>query len=142
MREIIKAGTVLFKEGTLLPNGLTFDSEPFSPGWRSIKSLDGYAIGRKIPDVGWAFFYMAGENRTTAIGREGQKTVLRATKKILAGLKSEKSNSIEITNVVFKTFLGMPYARVSFHLRNLQQGVFLSGSGDPRAWKDAAFVAA
>lgn len=137
MREIIKAGSVLFKEGTLLPNGLTFDSEPFSSGWRSIKDLDGYAIGRKIPAVGWTFFYLAGESRSSAIGREGQETVHRATKKILAGLKSEKSNSIEITNIVFKTFLGMPYARVSFHLRNLQQGVFLSGSGEARAWKEA-----
>ncbi len=141
MREIIKAGTVLFKAGTLLPDGLTFDNEAFSPGWRSITGLDGYAIGRKIPDVGWTFFYMAGESRTTALGRKGQETVRRATRKILAGLKSEESNSIEITCVVFKKFLGMPYARVSFHLRNLQESMLLSG-GDLPAWKGAAIVAA
>jgi hypothetical protein len=142
MREMIKASTVLFKEGTLLPDGLTFDSEPFSPGWCSVKGLDGYAIERKTPEVGWTFFYLAGESRTTAFGREGQETVRRAMKKILAGLKSEKSNSLEITSVVFKAFLGMPYARVSFHVRNLQKGIFLAGSNDSRAWKDATFVAA
>ena len=142
MREMIKAGTVLFKEGTLLPDGLTFDSEPFSPGWRSLKGLNGYAIDRKIPKVGWTFFFMAGETRTSATGREGQETVRRATKKILAGLKSEKSNSLEITSVVFRAFLGMPYARVSFHLRNLQKGMFLTGSNDSHVWKDATVVAA
>jgi hypothetical protein len=139
---MIKSGTVLFKEGTLLPDGLAFDGEPYSPGWQSVKGLDGYAIGRKIPEAGWTFFYMAGEGRTTAFGREGQKTVRRAIQKILSALKSEKSNSLEITDVVFKTFLGMPYATVSFHLRNLQKGMFLVGSNDSHAWKDATFVAA
>lgn len=142
MREMIKAGTVLFKEGTLLPDGFTFESEPFSPGWRSLKGLDGYAMDRKTPEAGWTFFYMAGESRTTAFGREGQETVRRATKKILAGLKSEKCNSLEVTDVVCEAFLGMPYTMVSFHLRNLQKGMFLAGSNDSRAWKDATFVGA
>ena len=142
MREMIKAGTVLFKEGTLLPDSVTFESEPYSPGWRSVTGLDGCALDRKTHDAGWTFFYLAGESRTTAFGHEGQETVRRAIKKILAGLKSEKSNSLEITDVVFKAFLGMPYARISFHLRNLQKGMFLSGSGDSHLWKDATFVAA
>lgn len=142
MREVIKAGTVLFKEGTLLPDGLTFESEPYSPGWRSVKGLDGYAMDRKTHDAGWNFFYMAGESTATVFGGEGQETLRRATKQILAGLKSEKSNSLEITRVVFKAFLGMPYTRVSFHLRNLQKGMFLAGSNDSRAWKDTNFVAA
>lgn len=142
MREMIKAGTVLFKEGTLLPDGFTFDSEPYSPGWRSLKGLDGYAINRKIPEVGWTFFFMAGESRTSAIGGEGQETVRRAIKKILASLKSEKSNSLEITGIVFKKILGIPYATVSSHTRNLQKGIFLSGNGDSHAWKDAKLVAA
>lgn len=142
MREMIKAGTVLFKDGTLLPDGFTFDSEPYSPGWRSLKGLDGHAINRKIPEVGWTFFFMAGESRTSAIGGEGQETVRRAIKKILAGLKSEKSNSLEITGIVFKTILGIRYAMVSFHLPNLQKGIFLSGNRDSHAWKDTKLVAA
>jgi hypothetical protein len=142
MREMIKAGTVLFKEGTLLPDGLAFDSEQFSPGWRSIRGLNGYAIDRKTLEAGWSFFYLAGENRTTVFGREGQKTACRAIQKILAGLNSEKANSVEVTSVVCKVFLGMPYTTVSFHLRNLQKNMFLSGIQDSQAWKDATIVAA
>lgn len=142
MREMIKAGTVLLKEGTPLPDGLAFESEQFSPDWRSVTDLDGYAMDRKSHDAGWTFFFLAGESRTTAFGREGQETVGRAIKKILAGLKSEKSNSLEITGVVCKAFLGMPYTTVSFHLRNLQRGMLLSGSQDSQPWKDATFVAA
>lgn len=142
MREMIQAGTTLFKEGTILPDGLTFESEQFSPDWRSVKGLNGYAIDRKTPAAEWTFFYLAGESRTTAFGREGQKTARRAIKKILAGLKSEKCNSLEVTSVVCKAFLGMPYTTVSFHLRNLQKGMFLSKSQDSHPWKDATFVAA
>lgn len=142
MREMIQAGTILFKEGTPLPDGLAFESEQFSPDWRSVKGLNGYAIDRKTPAAEWTFFYLAGESRTSAFGREGQKTTSRAIRKILAGLKSEKCNSVEVTSVVLKTFLGMPYTTVSFHLRNLQKGMFLSKSQDSRPWKDVTFVAA
>jgi hypothetical protein len=127
MREMIKAGTVLIKEGTLLPDALTFESESYSPGWRSITGLDGYAMDQKTRDAGWSFFYLAGESSASAFGREGQETVRRAIKRILAGLKSGKFNSLEITRVAFKHFLGVPYAAVSFHIRNMQEGMFLSG---------------
>jgi hypothetical protein len=142
MREMIQAGTILFKEGTPLPDGLAFESEQFSPNWRSVKGLNGYAIDRKTPAAEWTSFYLAGESRTSAFGRERQKTASRAIQKILAGLKSEKCNSLEVTSVVLKRFLGIPYTTVSFHLRNLQKGMFLSKSQDSRPWKDVTFVAA
>jgi hypothetical protein len=142
MRELIQAGTTLFKEGTILPDGLTFESELFSPGWRSVKGLNGYATDRETLEAGWTFFYLAGESRTTAVGGEGQKTARRVVKKILASLKSEKCNSLEVTSVVLKTFLGMPYTTISFHLRNLQKGMFLSKSQDSLPWKDVTLVAA
>ncbi len=142
MLETIKAGTVLIKEGTLFPEALKFESESYSPGWRSVTGLDGYAMDRKTHDAGWTFFYLAGESRATVFGGEGQKTIRRAMKQILAGTKSGKFNSLEITRVVFKHFLGVPYATVSFHIRNMQEGMFLFGSGSSNAWKDATLVAA
>ena len=142
MREMIKAGTVLIREGTLLPDALTFESEPYSPGWRSVTGLDGYAMDRKTHEAGWTFFYLAGESRATVVGHEDQDTVRRAIKNILGGLKSEKFNSLEVTRVAFKHFLGVPYATVSFHIRNMQEGMFLSGGEDSRAWKNAPLVAA
>ena len=142
MQETIKAGTILIKEGTLFPEALKFESESYSPGWRSVTSLDGYAMDRKTHDAGWTFFYLAGESRATVFGGEGQETVRRAIKRILTVLKSEKFNSLEITRVVFKHFLGVPYATVSFHVRNMQKGMFLSGGYDSPASRDTALVTA
>ena len=142
MPEIIQAETVLMKEGTLLPDALTFESEPYSPGRRSVTGLDGAAMDRKTREAGWTFFYLAGESRAAVFGHEGQETVRRAIKRILADLKSGKFNSLEITRVVFKHFLGVPYAIVSFHIRNMQEGIFLSEGGNSHAWKDSPPVAA
>jgi hypothetical protein len=47
MRETIKAGTTLFKEDTILPEGLTFESEQFSPGGRSRVSMNLRSIGER-----------------------------------------------------------------------------------------------
>ena len=129
MQETIKAGTVLIKDGTLLPDAFTLESEPCSPGWRAIRGLDGYAVDRKVHNAGWTFFYLAGENQSSVFGGAGQETVRRAIKQILAGSVTENVNCLEITRIVFKTFLGVPYARVSFHLRNLQKSMFLSEKG-------------
>lgn len=142
MQEIIKLGSILLKEGTPFPKGFQLDSASYSPGWISVKGLDGYALDRKTRDAGWTFFYLAGENRATVFGHEGQVTVRRAIKRILAGLKSERFNSLEVTRVVFKHFLGVPYATVSFHKRNIQEGMFLLAGDDSPTWKNTQLVAA
>ena len=142
MQEAIKLGSILVREGTPFPEGFQLDSASYSPGWRSVKGQDGHALDRKAHDAGWTFSYLAGECRATVFGREKQETVRRAIKRILAGLKPERFNSLEVTRVVFKHFLGVPYATVSFHKRNMQEGMFLLGGNDFPAWKNARLAAA
>ena len=55
MPETIKAGTILIKEGALLPEALRLESESCVPGWRLIKDLDGYGLDREIHKAGWTF---------------------------------------------------------------------------------------
>jgi hypothetical protein len=142
MQELIKSGSILFREGTPLPKGFQMDSASYSPGWRSVQGMDGYALDRQANDKGWKFFYFAGEIGATVFGSEGQKTVHKAVKRILAGHKTENFNSLEVTSMVFKHFLGLPYATISFHKRNIQEGMFLRGSKDSAERKNERDVAA
>jgi hypothetical protein len=142
MPETIKAGTILIKDGTFLPDALRFESEPCAIGWRLAKNLDGDGLGRKIHDAGWTFFWLAGEIGATVFGFDGQKTVRKAVKRILANLKSEKFNSLEITRVASKRFLGLPYASVSAHSRHIQENVFLLRAKDHEEWERARLAAA
>src|ERR1700738_4804434 len=142
MPDSIKTGTILIKEGTLLPEVLRFESEPCATGWRLVKNLDGYGLGRKISEAGWTFFWLAGELGATVFGFDGQKTVGRAVKRILANLKLGEFNSLEITRVASKRFLGLPYASVSAHSRHIQENAFLLRAKDHQEGDRAKLKAA
>lgn len=130
MAELIKTGTILIKDGTSLPEALRFESEPCAPGWRSVINLDGYGLDRKIRDAGWTFFCLAGEIKTVGFGFEGQRRVRKAVRRILARLKMERFNSLEITRVASKRFLGVPYVSVSACSRHIQESMFLFRTKD------------
>ena len=142
MWQAMNEGTVLFRDGTIFPEAFKCESESSSPGWRSVKGLDGHELDRKFHTEGWHFFYFAGESKVTVLGREGEKTMRKAVKRIQASLKFEKINSFEITRVTFKTFLGMPYTSLSFHKRNIQESMLLLGDETSQPWKGARLIAA
>ncbi len=141
MAETIKTGTILIKEGTPLPDALQFESEPCATGWKLVKDLDGYGLDRKIHEAGWTFFCLAGEIKSAVFDFGGEKTVFRALKRILAKVKSEKFNSLEITRVASKRFLGVPYASVSARSRHIQEGLVLFRAKDFQEWDRARLAA-
>jgi hypothetical protein len=142
MAETINTGTILIKDGTFLPDALRFETEPCATGWRLVKNLDAYGLGRKISEAGWTFFWLAGEIGATVFGFDGQKTVRRAVKRILANLKSGEFNSLEITRIASKRFLGVSYASVSAHSRHIQGNAFLLRAKDHQEWERAKLKAA
>jgi hypothetical protein len=118
-------GTIFIRENTLLPAGLAVDSESFLPGWRVAKNLDGYGLARKMEDAKWNYFYLAGVIRTVVLGREGPETMRKAVRRALPRLDRLKFNSLEITGVISKQFLGIPFTRVSIHSRHIQEAISL-----------------
>src|ERR1700674_4118331 len=107
MEVTLKTGTILMKETTLLPAGLEAISDAFLPGWRAFRNLNGYALSKKIEAENWHFFSLAGDLRAVAPGRDRQKTLKRAVKRILAKSAGEKFNSLEVTEISPKWFLGV-----------------------------------
>jgi hypothetical protein len=114
-------GTILIRENTPLPANLALETEAMSPGWRGVRNLGGYELGRKLQKANWNFFYLAGAIPTIAFGREEQKTLHRAVRRILAKLKGKNFNCLEITAVIEKHFLGVPFLSVTANSRHLQE---------------------
>jgi hypothetical protein len=54
-----------------LPEPLRFESETCAPGWRLVKNIDGYGLGRKIHEAGWTFSWMPGQGPSG----EGPRTI-------------------------------------------------------------------
>jgi len=131
--DTIKPGTILIKEGALLPETMRFESESCLPGWRLVKDLDGCGLDRKIREAGWTFFRVAGQLGATVFGLDEQKTARRALEQILANLDSAESNSLEIMRVASEAstrFLGVRYVTVSAQSRHIQESAPLFRAKD------------
>jgi len=126
MRNTIEAGNILIKDGTPLPDALRIESQLCVPGWKLVADLDGFALDREIQRTGWTFFSLAGAVKATAFGVDTQKMVRRAIKHILASERSGKFNSLEVTRVTSKRFLGVSYMSVDAQSRHIQESYFLS----------------
>jgi hypothetical protein len=125
MPDTHRTWAILIREDTPLPVNLSIESEAFLPGWRVVKNLDRSTLARNIEDVNWNCFYLAGEIRATVLGRDRLGTLRRAVKCVLAKQEGRKFNSLEITKIVSKRFLGIPFLSVTAHSRHIQQGIGL-----------------
>ena len=141
MADKINAGTILIKEGTLLPEGLQLETGPYLKGWKLVKSPGSPGIDRKLCEAGWTFFYMAAEVDAMAFGSDSEKTTQRAVKKVIAAIKSEKFNCLEISQVAAKRFLGLPYVTVAAHPRHIQESAFLFHAKHLAEWDGARLAA-
>src|SRR5258707_15648003 len=125
-----RARTILISEDTPLAANLPIESEAFLPGWRVVKNLDRSTLARNIDGANWNFFYLAGEIRATVVGRDRSGTLRRGVKCVLAKQEGQKFNSLEITKIVSKRFLGIPFMSVPAHSRHIQQGIGLVPAKD------------
>lgn len=123
-----KKKILLIKEDTPLPSTVSMESEVFLPGWRVVRNLDRQALTRRVEEAHWNFSYLAGEIRATVFWHQGLGALRRATKCVLATQEQQdfKFNSLEITTVASKRFLGIPRMSVTAHSRHIQQGVGLA----------------
>jgi len=128
MSGTVQVGTILMKEWPGRAQLLQFESEPCSGNWSLIKALDGISLDHKIRAAGWNFFFMAAEVKAMFFGVPGAAKIQNALQRILAKVKPQYFNGLEVTGIVSSHFLGVPYVTVSAHSRHMQQGCYLDNS--------------
>ena len=126
MPDTITTGSILVEQGKHLPGSFQIQSEPDSDGWAAVKGSRS-TFQETVRDEGWIFFFMAGEIKTTVFGFDRKKALGAALKRLIANAKSQHCKSIEITRVLGKSFLKVPYVSVSAYPRHLQKGARFSG---------------
>ncbi len=120
----------MMKAGTIIPQSLRVETEPYSHGWEIIKNSDADAIDRVIRRADWNFFFLAASVQATALGYWGERTVRRAMERVLAKAEASKFNCLEITEISAKQFLGFACAHISAHSRHIQKSPFLQGPAE------------
>jgi len=103
-----------------------------------VRGLDGFALDRKIHAAGWNFIFMAAEVKVMFFGALGTKKIHNALRRILAKERLQNFNCLEVTGIVAKRFLGLPYAIVSAHSRHIQPSCYLENDEERQtAQRDA-----
>ena len=129
----IQVGTVLINDSPLITQLFGLDSEACGADWSVVMKLDGFALDRKIHAAGWNFFFMAPEVKAMFFGAVGAKKVHNALIRILAKVKRQHFNGLEVTGIVGRHFLGVPYTTISVHARHIQQSCRLEDANARRA---------
>jgi hypothetical protein len=128
MPPTFQVGTILMKEWPGMRQLLGLESEPCWGEWSLLKVLDGFALDRKIHTAGWNFFFMAAEVKVMFFGSLGAAKMQNALKRILEKVKQQQFNGLEVTEIVARRFLGVPYVTVSAHSRHMQQSCYLDSA--------------
>lgn len=121
IHQACETGIVLIRNATRLPANLSLDCEPFTLGWKVITNLDSYAFSRRIKQrKDWSFVRLGVQRKVRVLGPATAGTLRRGVNRILEGLKGKRFNSLEITVVVFKRFLGITFLGISAKLRQVR----------------------
>jgi hypothetical protein len=127
----VQVGAILIEDWPLATQCLGLESEPYSGKWSLVNTRDSFALDRKIHAAGWNFFFMATQVRAMFFGALGAEKIQNALKRILGKVKRQHFNALEVTEIVAKRFLGVPYTVVCAHSRHVQRSCYLD-SADAR----------
>jgi len=138
MSQEVQVGTILMSEW---PQLFGLESEPYSGNWSVVQAPDACSLDRKIRAAGWNFFFIASEVKVIVFGVLGAKKIQHALNRILGKVSWQHFNGLEVTGLVAKRFLGLPYGIVSAHSRHVQQNCYLDGVEVRRSsQRDAAWA--
>lgn len=138
MPSTVQVGTILLKEWPGMPQLIGLETEPGFGEWIMVKAPDAVTLDRKIHAAGWNYFFMAAEVTAMFFGSLSATKLQRALKRILANVKQQHFNGLEVTAIVPRHFLGVPYVTVSAHSRHMQQSCNLDSAETRRTSQDDA----
>lgn len=141
MTATLQVGSILIEDRPLMTQALGLQSEPYSANWGVINAFDRLALDRKIDAAGWNFFFMAAEVKVMFFGAIGVKSIQNALRRMLEKVKPLNFNCLEVTGIVGKRFLGVPYTVVSGHSRHIQKSCYLEGADGRQKSQRAAEMA-
>ncbi|MDQ1388268.1 MAG: hypothetical protein QOF94_1362 [Acidobacteriaceae bacterium] len=133
MPQVVQVGDILIEAWPAMTKLFGIESEPYSGSWSVVKALNGFGLERKVHAAGWNFFFMAAEVHVMFLGARGADKIHSALTRILGKVRGQDFNCLEVTEIIAKRFLGVPYTRVSAHSRHIQQSCYLDSAEVRRA---------
>ena len=118
---VLERGCIFVMDDLLLPPPLRFEGQSYSEGWRLLNRLKSGEIELRARDCSWNFIFLVEAMRRTVFGFGRAGSLRRATNKVLAEARRNAFNSVEVTEITARQFLGMHWVSVGAHFRSLQK---------------------
>jgi hypothetical protein len=138
MAPTIHVGTILIEHRPAMAQALDLQCEPYAANWGVPNSLDTSALNRKIQATGWNFFFMAAETKVMFLGAIGATKIQSALQRMLEKLRPLNFNCLEVTGIVARQFLGVPYTVISAHSRHIQRSCYLENADERQTSRSEA----
>lgn len=116
----ILPGTMMIREGMLLPESAQLESCHYSKSWRALIGVDSFAFDQKLSGTGLRLFSLAGELKALEFGW-GPSAVRRALNRIFSRLRKLDVNCMQVTEIESVRILGLPCVAIradSFHVQS------------------------
>jgi len=124
----IAPGLILIATSAPIPQTVRLESDSNGVGWTTVTGTsNAKQLEQNLTNAGWSFFFMAGKIRTIAFGFNRQSMLEIALKRLMARVKTQKCNCLEIDAVAMRSFLGIPYVSISAHARHIQKEMVFCG---------------
>jgi hypothetical protein len=123
---MITPGDLFMERDAARPKIFQIQDDAHRTGWYRVQHhLTAHELDVELSNLGWTFFFMANVIRKSALAFDPEKGASSALKRVMASVRADGCNSLQMQAVETHSFLGIPYIRVSAHPRHLQRsGVF------------------
>jgi hypothetical protein len=129
----VENGTLIMRDGILLPKGSTIQTAAYCAGWRKIKGMSTELLDRTLRTAGWNRFYIAGELRTLELGNGTDACIRRGISRLAARARASNFNCLEVTKTTQKWSFGIPFVYFCATACHIQQGSALHVAVPSRA---------
>ena len=137
MPATIQIGSILIKDQLAVAKRLGLESDFYSENWRLVRGVNGFSLDRKIRAAGWHSFFMAAEVQASAFGSIRAGSLRAALQRIFSKVRTKDFNCLEVTGIVARKVLGIPYVVISAHSRQIQKGFGLNHPHERRVAQSA-----
>lgn len=124
---MITPGNLFIERDAPRPLCFQIQDDAYRTGWLPVKYDRAVVeLDAELSRGGWTFFYMANVVRRTALSFNRDKGITAALKRVMASVREDRCNCLQIQKVDHRAFLGIPYVSVSAHPRHIQKGMVFS----------------
>ncbi len=131
MKTRIVSGLVFVSDLTAKTSFSQVEKLTSAPGWSCVSDRSGGELGRDAQTAGWAFFYLAGEIRSTCPGPDDELRAQRSLQRLLESAALGPCNCLQLTDVKHRSLFGMPYTSLVAHAKCIHKGRRVAARRNP-----------